>query len=76
MTMPGRRGVEACGAGRPAPEVPCRDKLPETAAAGRRAKRNGVAPQARLCAVPGRIAGHEIARLDELMPRRYATKAT
>ena len=48
---------------------------PETAAADRRAKRNGVAPQARLFDVPGPIAGHGIARLDELMPRRYAAKA-
>ena len=48
---------------------------PETAVAGRRAKRNGVAPQARLFDVPGPIAGHGIARLDELMPRRYAAKA-
>ena len=50
--------------------------MPETAAAGRRAKRNGIAPKARICAIPEPIAGHGIARLDELMPRRYAAKAT
>ncbi len=36
------------------------------------AKLNGVDPQAWLTDILGRIADHEINRLDELMPWRYA----
>ena len=36
------------------------------------AKLHGVDPQARLIDVRGRIAEQKIARLDELLPRRYA----
>lgn len=39
------------------------------------AKLNGVDPQAWLTDVLGRIADHKIARLDELMPWRYAAEA-
>jgi transposase len=36
------------------------------------AKLNGVDPQAWLTSVPGRIADHKIARIDALLPWRYA----
>ena len=36
------------------------------------AKLNGVDPQAWLTDILGRISGHKITRLDELMPWRYA----